>query len=84
MPFSRELWGKFCAQKSIWRPAVNPTERLHFKKYLFFWHKHLAPGNRAAKEEWFLFAHFQGSCGEKFVLKNLSDDRMSILRGDFI
>jgi hypothetical protein len=29
-------------------PAVNPTEKLNWKKYFSLEHKHLAPGNRVA------------------------------------
>jgi hypothetical protein len=33
-PFLRELRGNLCASKSIWGQAINPTGRLHHKKYL--------------------------------------------------
>jgi hypothetical protein len=36
-------------------PPVNPTGRLHPEKYISLWHKHLAPGNRFAVKEGFLF-----------------------------
>jgi hypothetical protein len=50
-PFSRLLRGNFCAKNSTLSPAINPTRRLHPKKYSSLGHKHLAPGNKVVKKD---------------------------------
>jgi hypothetical protein len=47
--------GNLWAYKSIWRPVVYLTGRLHPKQYFSLGHKHLAPGNRVAGKYRFLF-----------------------------
>jgi hypothetical protein len=66
----RELRGNFCAQNSFWRPAVNPTGRLHCKKYISLGHKYFARVIRT-KERGGLQFHrfFRELRGNFFVLK---------------
>jgi hypothetical protein len=81
----RELRGNFCAQSSFWRPAVNPTGRLHCEKYISLGHKHFA-GVIRTKERGRLQFHrvFRELRGNFFVLKIHSGGRQSILQGDCI
>jgi hypothetical protein len=57
-PFLRELRGNFCAQNSFWRPAVNPTGRLHWEKYISLGHKHFSGVIRIAEKEGLPFRRF--------------------------
>jgi hypothetical protein len=62
----------FFTENSIWNPAINPTGRLHHEKYFNLGQKHLAPGNRVAQSQGFLFGRFQGSKKKTFSCRKFN------------
>jgi hypothetical protein len=67
----RKSYREIAFQKVVFGLGILPL-RLHYEKYFNIGQKHLAPGNRVAEKEGFLFGRFQvihgNLLGSKFNL----------------